>query len=125
MPISTYLANAILDKVLRAVNFTVTTVYVSLHTGDPSTTGANEATAGGNAYARKAATFAAAASGATTTTADLQWLNMPGVTVTHVGLWDAVTSGNFLRGGALADSWVVPAGATFTLPTGDLDLTQT
>lgn len=36
--------------------------YISLHTGDPGTTGANEATGGSPAYARKLTTWAAGAS---------------------------------------------------------------
>jgi len=47
---------------------------------------------------------------------------MPACTVTHVGIWDAESSGNFLMGGSLDASKVVNAGDTFTIAAGDLDV---
>lgn len=119
--LSDYAANKILDKLLRNTDFTVADQHISLHTADPGVSGGSEVT--GGSYGRQNATFATAASRATTTTALLEWLNMPGVTVTHVGIWDAATAGNFIWGGALAASKTVNAGDTFQLPTGDLDAT--
>lgn len=119
--LSDYSALKILDKLLRNVDFTVADQHISLHTADPGVAGGSEVTAGGFTYARQNATFAVAAARATTTTALLEWLNMPAVTVTHVGVWDAATAGNFIIGGALAASKTVNAGDTFQLPTGDLD----
>lgn len=75
-------------------------VYISLHTADPSTTGASESSGGSPAYARKAAVFAAAASG-TATAAELTF-DVPASTITHFGTWTAVTAGTFRGGNALA-----------------------
>lgn len=121
MAISTYLGNALLDHVLRNTAYTSpTTVYLSLHTADPGLTGANEVV--GGSYARQACAFDAAASKATQNAAAESFTAMPAVTVTHVGIWDAVSAGNFLWGGALAASKVVNSGDTFTIADTDLDV---
>ena len=120
MTISNYLELKILDKVLRNVDFTVTTPYVSLHTADPGETGASEAT--GGSYARQSAAFDAASAGATANSAIIDFTLMPAATITHVGIWDASTSGNFLWGGALAASKTTNSGDTFRIAAGDLDV---
>lgn len=122
MPFTTNTANKILDKVLRGVDFTApTSLRVSLHTADPGQTGASEVS--GGSYARKQPTIAAASNKASTTTADLEWTNMPACTVTHVGIWDQ--SGAFWWGGALTASKAVAAGDTFKIVAGDLDFNLT
>lgn len=76
-------------------------LYVSLHTADPSTTGANETTGGG--YARISVPYAAATGGTATATAVV--VSIPGSTAhTHFGLWSAATAGTFRGGGALSPS---------------------
>ena len=69
--------------------------HVSLHNGDPSTTGANELTGGSPAYARKAVTWNAAATGLRDNSGALDF-DVPATTVYHVGFWTAITSGTFL-----------------------------
>lgn len=126
MAMSTALKNAILDKYLRNTNFSITTVYLSLHNGDPGATGANEIT--GGSYIRQAITFAAASGGVIATSADLTFLDMPADTVTHVGIFDSATTGGtnvFEQGGALTASKVVNAGDTFIIEAGDLSATFT
>ena len=95
-------------------------VHVSLHTADPSTTGANEVT--GGSYARQAASFGAASGGAGSNDAQVEFTLMPSCTITYVGLWDAEATPNFLWGGALAASKVVNSGDTVRFATGDLDV---
>lgn len=110
--LSTYLGNAILNKVVNDTNFTVTTPYLSLHTAAPGLVGSNEVS--GGSYARQSGSFAAAASKATDNDAVAEFAAMPTTIVTYVGLWDALTVGNFLWGGRLL-------GGTFTgADTGDL-----
>jgi hypothetical protein len=124
MPFTTVTANKILDKILSGTDFTpATDLYVSLHTGDPGQDGSNEVT--GGSYVRKISTFDAAATKASAAAAALSWTGMPAATVTHVGLWDAETSGNFWWGGALTASQTVAAGNTFTIADGDFDVTLT
>jgi len=78
--------------------------FLSLHSGFPGTTGANELAGGSPAYARKAHTWNAAAGGV------LDDSNAPvfdvpaSTTVQYSGLWSLVTLGVF-------DGWV-PLGAT-------------
>lgn len=101
---STFLRNAILDAKLNGASFTVTTPHLSLHTGDPGATGASEVTnSGGSTYARQdvSAAFAAAASGSVASNADVDFANMPAAVITHFGLRDDETAGNFLQGRAI------------------------
>lgn len=70
--------------------------FASLHTADPSTTGANEVTGGTPAYARKAVTWASGAGGAVASVTSGQTLDVPaGTDVLFVGLFSAVTAGTF------------------------------
>jgi hypothetical protein len=120
MALSAYLRDRLLDHYLKGAAYTQpTNVYVSLHTGDPGTTGASEVA--GGSYARQLAAFAAASGGSKATNAIIDFAGMPAVGgggVTHAGFWDAVSGGNFLSGGPLAASKVVNAGDTFRLPSG-------
>jgi hypothetical protein len=82
----------------------------SLHTAY-SSTGANEVTGGSPAYARKAATWAAASGRSKATSASMVFDVPASTTVRWVGFWDAVTAGNFLgmvpNGGGTPESFVV------------------
>lgn len=128
MSLSDFAENELLDALLNNGSFAGgATVYVSLHTADSGEAGANEVS--GGSYARQASGgFAAAASGTTDNDAIIDFTGMPAVGgggVTHVGIWDAVSAGNFLVGGALGAAKVVNAGDTFRIPAGDLDVTLT
>lgn len=92
--------------------------YISLHTGDPSTTGANESTGGTPAYARQAVTWNAAASGQRTNSGALTF-DLPASTIYHIGLFSAVTAGTFygyfpLGGGAPQAATVLASSDVFT-----------
>ena len=121
MSISDYLENELLDAVFNAGAFSVTTPYVSLHTADPGEDGSSECS--GGSYARQAGSFTTASGGAVETDADIEFTGMPACTVTHVGVWDAVSGGNFLWGGALSASKTVNAGDTFKISSADLTVT--
>jgi hypothetical protein len=92
--------------------------FGSLHTAY-SSTGTNEVTGGSPAYARKAATWAAAASGAKATSASMVFDVPASTTVRWVGFFDASTAGNFLgmtpNGGGVPQDFVVPDIANDTL----------
>jgi hypothetical protein len=90
-------------------------LYISLHTADPGGTGANELTGGSPAYARKAASWSAAVSGAKNLASTLTFNVPAGSTVAFIGLWDALTGGNFQGGGPLATSETYGAQGTYTL----------
>lgn len=122
---SEYLEKKVLDKILRGVDFTITTVYVSLHNGDPGADGSNELT--GGSYARQQVNHAGwnAAAVATegsecTTISDLTFSNLLANTITHVGIWDALSGGNFLQGGETIQDTVIGGGGSFVLTAGFL-----
>lgn len=91
---------ALVDAVINAAvdGAAATITHVSLHTADPGTTGANEATGGG--YTREALVWGAAAG--TEADATQVTFDVPSGTFTHFGLWDAATTGNFKGGGSLS-----------------------
>ncbi len=114
MPYSTYFKNTALDAVL-------TGVFVSLHTGDPGNTGANEVSGGSPAYARKAISFSAA-SGGSKAASTSPVIDVPAATtVTFAGFWDASTSGHFLASSDISDETFGGQG-TYTVNTATLDL---
>lgn len=96
-------------------------LFYSLHTADPSTTGANEVTGGSPAYARKAATWNAA-SGGNLDNSNAPTFDVPAGTYTHWGLWSAVTTGTFYGGGPLSASEVYAAQGQYNLTDGDVSL---
>ena len=108
MPSSNYLRGKITDHVLRNISYvSPATVYVSLHTSDPTV----NATAGTEVsaawYARQPATFAAQVTAGQTSNSGT--LTFPGVevspvTITHFALWDAATLGNMLEFAPLSGS---------------------
>lgn len=123
MPISTYAGNLVLDWLLSTATATrPTTWYLSLHTADPGLTGANELLTSVDAdYVRKAITFAAASGLTKATDAGVTWTAASTATtyiVTHVGIWDALTAGNFLSYGKLAVPETVVASGALNLSAG-------
>lgn len=89
MPLMTTTINTGLNAI------TAVCTHASLHTGDPSTTGANEVTGGSPAYARQPITWAAA-SGETAANSGALTFNVPaGTTAAYVGLWSALSAGTF------------------------------
>lgn len=121
MSFSNYLENELLDAVCNNGSFAVTLPWASLHDGDPGETGLNEVT--GGSYGRQSASFAAAAGGSCDSNAVLDFTLMPSVTVTHAGMWDASTAGNFLVGGSLVAQKVVNSGDTFRFASGNFTIT--
>lgn len=79
-------------------------VYMSLHTGDPGSTGATEATGGSPAYSRQATVMTTSAGVGTTTQ---ETFAVPSGTYTHFGLWSAVTGGTFIAGDVLTAAQTV------------------
>lgn len=92
-----FISNTCKNLMLEALDESLGTGadFGSLHTAY-STTGANEATGGSPAYARKALTWGAAASGVKSLTATFPVWDVPAGTYMWWGGWDAVTVGNFL-----------------------------
>lgn len=120
--ISSYLANAWLDALGNNTSFAVTTVYVKLHVGDP---GANGTSNAATETTRKAASFAAASTGAIASDAAITWTNIAGSQdATHFTAWDNETAGNFLFSGTITAN-AYTAGDTFAISSGALTVSLT
>lgn len=106
MPASNYLRGKVIDASLRAVNYIApTTVFIALHTADPTANALPATEVSGGWYARKSAAFAAqTVAGQTSNTAAINYnpVTSGPVTVTHFSVWDDSTLGNMLYSGALA-----------------------
>ena len=125
---SDYLERKDLDHNLGTTTFTKpTTVYVSLHTANPTDSGSGAEVSGGS-YARKAVAFSAAATNAGVTTAsnttDIIWADLPSTTLSHIAIWDAVTGGNLLYHSALSASKTVVAGDGYTISASQLVVSE-
>jgi hypothetical protein len=121
MSISNYLEDLILDKVFNNSDFTISNLFVSLHTADPGETGGNEVT--GGSYARQPATFDPASGGVLKNDTDLTFLAMPACTVTHVGIWDIGAGGNLLWYGSAITPKVYGLDDTAVIYTNNLQIT--
>lgn len=122
---SNYLENALINATLRATTFTApAAVYVSLHTADPTDAGTGTEVSGGS-YARQSATFASPSNGASATNADITFPQATGNwgTVTHIGIWDALTTGNLLYHTQLDASKTIDTGDVFKIASGSLTVT--
>jgi hypothetical protein len=107
------------------LNALLTGCYVSAHTGDPGNTGASEVA--GGSYARVALGAYSIATGNPsiadndaivehpTSTAD--W-----GTITHFGLWTALSGGNFIGGKALDASKVILTAYVLRYPAGSIQI---
>jgi hypothetical protein len=120
--ISSYAATAFFNALGNNTSFVVTTPYIKLHIGDPGAAGTSNAA---TETTRKSVSFAAASSGAISNDADIVWSSISGSQdATHFSLWDHVSAGNFLGSGTITANAYV-AGDTYTIPSGDLDLSLT
>jgi hypothetical protein len=100
-----------------------TTWYVALFTAAPNDAGGGtEVSTGG--YARQSATFTV--TGDTASNSALVEFTAGGAsfgTVTHIGVFDALTTGNLLWHGAMTASKLVEDGDKLEFSVGNIDLT--
>lgn len=122
---SNYLENKVLDHVLRNTSYTSpTTVYVGLFTTDPTDAGSGTEVSGGS-YARQTLSVTTASGGIVTSSADVTFPQATASwgTVTHLGLLDAITSGNLLMHTALTTSKSIDNGDILKISSGNLTVT--
>ena len=122
---SDYLERKLLDHTLGTAAYThPSQVHLALHTADP-TDAAGGAECSGRSYARQPIDFNAAAGtgGAVTNSTEENFADMPACTVTHIGIWDASSSGNLLYHGIVSSSKAVADGDTISLAAGQLTVT--
>lgn len=125
--LSDYAEKLLLDWMMTTGSATRPTVwYVALYTVAPSDSGGGTEVSG-SGYSRKTVTFAAASSpGGTTSNTNTVTFTAAGGnwgTITHCGIFDALTSGNLLWHGALTASKLVNDGDSIQFAIGDMDLT--
>ena len=102
-------------KEAAAAEVTSLGAYISLHTADPGTTGASEATGGG--YARQITTWTGGATDGAVNGSQVTF-DLPVGTYTHVGFWTAATGGTFIGGTAMSSNAVLSgAGQLLVTPT--------
>lgn len=120
-------ADYVLSYAFAAASWATQAPFISLHAGDPGTTGANELS---NAtYARVAGGAFTNISTATSVATNSSVLTFAtggnGETVSHCGVWYGSSGGTFLFGGALASSFAYNAGVTPVFAAGALRLRAT
>lgn len=88
---------------------------MSLHNGDPGSTGANEIAGGG--YARQVPSFSVDADGDLTLDATVSFTGTASQAVTHVGVWGG---GTFRAGFALAGDAAFSTGGEYNVTAGTI-----
>jgi len=123
--LSNHLENALINATLRNTSYTSpAAVYAALFTTDPTDAGTGTEVSGG-AYARTSITFGSPSNGVTTNSADVTFPTCTAAwgTVTHMGIFDASTSGNLLYHTPLDASKTVDSGDIFKISSGNLSVT--
>lgn len=123
--ISNYLENALINGTLRGTTYTApTTTYLALYTNDPTDADTGTEITGGS-YVRQAITFSSPSNGATSNSSAIEFPQATADwgTITHVGIRDAVTSGNLLYHSALDTSKTIANGDIFKITSTNLSVT--
>lgn len=127
----TFFANKTLDLYYGAASYTPpSTLYVALHTADPTITGNVAEVPLTNGYSRvgvsnNSSNFPAAVASSKSNGAAITFPSATGSgwgTVTHLSIKDSATGGNTIAVGALGSTKNVVASDILTLPIGNLTL---
>lgn len=116
MPYAAAAKNSMLDHLGTEV------LYASLHTASPGSDGSNEVT--GGSYARVGLTWDAASAGSMALSNTPTFSVPASTTVTHVGLWSALTNGTYYGYVDVTDEVFANAG-TYQITSGTFDLNAT
>ena len=123
--LSDYAEDLLLDWAMTTGAATRPTAwYVALFTAAPSDSGGGTEVSTG-AYARQSVTFSAASGGTTSNSGTVSFTASGASwgTITHVGIFDSLTTGNLLWHGALTASKTIADGDTLQFDAGNIDLT--
>jgi hypothetical protein len=121
---SDFLENALINATLRNTSYTSpSVVYIALYTSDPTDANTGTQVSGGS-YARQSATFGAPSNGTSTNSAAIEFPQATASwgTVTHIGILDALTSGNLLYHTALDTPKTIDTGDIFKIAIGSLSV---
>ena len=122
---SNYLELKMLDHFLGTASTSApSNVFLSLWTSDPTDAGSGTELSG-SAYARQDINFAAASGGAAASNSTVTFPTATGSwgTITHIGIHDAVSSGNLLYHSALTASKAIASGDVFQVASGAITIT--
>jgi len=117
---SVFLRDLVLHRILLDKEIMPGGLYISLHSGDPGVSGANEIQGGG--YNRLAIAFTRSAPGAAVNIDAIEYEDLPRSEVTHFGIWDARIGGNYLTGGTLLIPQTILQGQSLRWRESDLTL---
>ncbi len=129
--LSSYAERKLLDHVFKNTSYTSPNAYLGLFTSDP-TDSASGTEVSGSGYARiridnkMAAATTGSDNSSIVSNADITFAAASGGdfgTITHIGIFDALTSGNLLAHGALTASKVISDGDSFQINSGSLTIT--
>lgn len=104
------------SKETAALAVTALGNWISVHKADPGTTGANEATGGSPAYARKQTTWAGGSADGVVP-GSMVAIDLPADVYTHFGVWTQATGGTFVGGGAITTTTLSAQGQIEVTPT--------
>ena len=124
MSFTNFLETEILDHVFAGAAYSAPgTKYLALYTAAPGETGGGTELSG-DAYARQSVAFTTSGN-TTSNNAAVEFPTATGAwgTITHVGVFDASSSGNLMCYATLTASKVIASGDVFRVPSGDLDIT--
>lgn len=99
--------------------------YLALFTTNPAEDGSGTEVSGtGTAYARQSVSFTVTGNTASNSAAvEFPTATATYGTVTHVGVYDALSGGNLIAYAALTTSKAIDTGDVLRIPAGDLDIT--
>ena len=125
MSFSNYLETKVLDHVFGATAYTApSTLYLALFTAVSDGEAGTVTEVSGGAYERQTVAFTTSGN----TTSNTGAVEYPTATanygtVTHVGIYDASSSGNLMAYASLSSSKTIETGDVFRVPASDLDIT--
>ena len=125
MSFSNFLETEILDHVFAGAAYTApSTKYLALFTAIADGEAGSVTELSGSAYARQTVAFTTSGN-TTSNNAAVEFPTATGSwgTVTHVGVYDAASSGNLMAYATLSSSKAIATGDVFRVPSGDLDIT--
>ena len=125
--LSNYAELKILDLLFENTAYTAPNAYLALFTSDPTDAGSGNEVAALYDYARVLIDdkMSSASAGSITNNANITFAPANGGsfgTVTHIGIYDASTSGNLTAHGILAAAKQIDDGDTFQITTGSLTI---
>ena len=125
MSFTNFLETEILDHVFAGAAYTAPgTKYLALFTAISDGEAGSVTELSGDAYARQTVAFTTSGN-TTSNNAAVEFPTATGSwgTVTHVGVYDAASSGNLMAYATLSASKLIETGDVFRVPSGDLDIT--